>query len=356
MSNPYKVTWDWGTAYDLFSSLRVLHEPGHYGLRPAWAAGVRSRIPVEHRVILEQVQSFVFIPRKWIHELPKPKDGDTVLWNLKVLPAEERLMALVKGCNLPAEVTDLLAEVQVRGMWKTEDQEALREAYQSHSSIPRSKTLAVMLDLFSKAGDSGERYLAALDIYQQVFFAEEEFRICHFMEEAVLNGQAIANQRSLDELIEILSFGVRLGSEPPQGEWVFIPSYWISPLVSIDRLRDQRAYFMFGCRPPDASLVPGEMVPEGLMRSIKSLGDPTRLRILRYLAQETITPAEISRRLRLRAPTVTHHLNTLRLAGLVYLTLGDKNERLYAARMEALDELSIALKGFLVSQVEDNNP
>jgi DNA-binding transcriptional ArsR family regulator len=102
-------------------------------------------------------------------------------------------------------------------------------------------------------------------------------------------------------------------------------------------------------------LVPGEMVPEDLLRTFKSLGDPTRLRILRYLAQESITPAEISRRLRLRAPTVTHHLNVLRLAGLVNLTIGEKNERLYAARMAALDEAYQGLLGFLVTQVGEDN-
>jgi hypothetical protein len=37
------ITWDSGTAYDLFVSLRVLHEPDKFDLRASWAAGVRSR-------------------------------------------------------------------------------------------------------------------------------------------------------------------------------------------------------------------------------------------------------------------------------------------------------------------------
>lgn len=355
MTTSVNITWDWGTAYDLFCSLRVLHEPGHYGLRPAWAAGVRSRLPGEHRTILEQVHSFIFIPRKWILELPRPKDGNDILWYLGRLPAQERLSTLVAGCNLPQGVADRLKEVQQRGRWEAEDQEALREAYQSHPATPRAKTQTVMLDLFSRAGEAGERYLAALTAYQQAFFGEEEVRIRHFLEEAVTTGRKLARQLSLEELVETLSYGVRLGAEPAGEAWVFIPSYWISPLVSIDRSDDQRAFFTFGCRPPDASLVPGEMVPDGLLRAYKALGDPTRLRILRYLAQEPITPAEIARRLRLRAPTVTHHLNTLRLAGLVNLTLGEKNERLYAARMEAIEEVTQGLRDFLVTRVDEDN-
>jgi DNA-binding transcriptional ArsR family regulator len=355
MTKPSQITWDWGTAYDMFCSLRVLHEPGHYGLRPAWAAGVRSRLQVEHRAILEQVQSFIFMPRKWIFTLPAPKDGNTVLWYLGRLPAAERLGVLIKGCNLPQGVIDCLQAVQQHGEWDLEDQEKLREAYHAHPVSPRTKILTVMLDLFSNASDAGERYLAALNAYQQAFFSEEEARIRHFLEEAVFTGRKLASQLSIEALVETLSYGVRLGTEPTSGAWVFIPSYWISPLVSIDQSGDQRAFFTFGCRPPDVSLVPGEMVPEGLLRAFKSLGDPTRLRILRYLAQESISPAEISRRLRLRAPTVTHHLSVLRLAGLVTLTLGEKNERLYAARMEALDEVYQGLMGFLVSQVDDDD-
>jgi DNA-binding transcriptional ArsR family regulator len=49
----------------------------------------------------------------------------------------------------------------------------------------------------------------------------------------------------------------------------------------------------------------------------------------------------------LRAPTVTHHLNLLRLAGLVYLTLGERGQRRYSIRQEAVDEAFAALRAFL---------
>jgi DNA-binding transcriptional ArsR family regulator len=52
----------------------------------------------------------------------------------------------------------------------------------------------------------------------------------------------------------------------------------------------------------------------------------------------------------LRAPTVTHHLNTLRVAGLVQLTIGmgaKKETKHYAVRPEAVDAAFSSLKGFL---------
>jgi len=59
--------------------------------------------------------------------------------------------------------------------------------------------------------------------------------------------------------------------------------------------------------------------------------------------------------LRLRAPTVTHHLQALRLAGLVQLTLGEGKEvKRYAARPEAIAAAFASLKDFLEkSEVED---
>jgi DNA-binding transcriptional ArsR family regulator len=55
----------------------------------------------------------------------------------------------------------------------------------------------------------------------------------------------------------------------------------------------------------------------------------------------------------LRAPTVSHHLNVLRLAGLVYLILDEDNERHYAARMDAIEALLASLRDFLGGRPED---
>ena len=347
-----KIIWDWGTAYDLFCSLRVLHEPGHYGLRPSWAAGVRSRIPTEYRMILEQVHGFLFIPKEWIFDLPAnkdgSKDGDTVLWHLGQLSPEDRLINLVEGSGVPQPVVDILRGIILKKYFESSDMDFLREAYPPEKGKPRTKVLQSMVDLFSHASETGNRYIDSLKSYQLLFFAEEEYRIRTFLTDVVADAKTLASQLRLEDLIESLSRGVRIGIEPAIKQMIFVPSYWISPLVSFDRLSDDTAFFTFGGRPAEVSLVPGDVVPEGLLRSFKALGDSTRLRILKYLVQENITPTEISRRLRLRAPTVTHHLKVLRLAGLVYLTLEDGNERYYMARMEAIKEVIDVLDNFLV--------
>jgi DNA-binding transcriptional ArsR family regulator len=112
---------------------------------------------------------------------------------------------------------------------------------------------------------------------------------------------------------------------------------------------------LFGARPAAMSLVPGEDVPDAMLRALKALADPTRLRILRYLSNQPYTPAQLSRRLRLRAPTVVHHLNALRLAGLVQLTLESETERRYAARPGAVTTTFDHLRGFISAGSEREN-
>lgn len=348
----HKIIWDEGTAYDLFCSLRVLHEPTRYGLRPSWAAGVRSRIPVNHREILEQVHRFLFIPKQWIYGLPqqnktKLKDGDAALWFLSQMTPQERLIHLIGSSGIPQEALNVLLDIHRKKQFSSSDLDNLRDAYPPDKTKPRQRVILDVMELLSRPGESGDKYLAALKEYHRVFFAEEDKRIQPSLSQATSEAKILANSLSLDDLIESLSRGVRIGIEQEIKQYIFVPSYWISPLVSFDRIDQDTAFFIFGARPTNVSLVPGDIVPEGMLRSFKALGDPTRLRILKYLAQENITPAEIARRLRLRAPTVTHHLNVLRLSGLVNLTLEQGNERYYAARKGSISEMILDLQKFI---------
>jgi DNA-binding transcriptional ArsR family regulator len=349
-----ELLWDWGTAYDLFVSLHVLHEPGDFGVRGAWAAGVRARLPSAARETLEQSQLSCGVPFHWIHTLPKPKDGASVLWALGQLAPEERLPLLALAPEVPAEVGEMLRCIASQGTWNEGDREALRAAYQqAHDceggkAAPSTKKLTSTLNLWADAEGFGEQYLEALRAYQEAFFAEEEQRIAPALEGALARAQELADRLSLPDLLEELSQGLRFAAPPEAAQLLLVPSYWSTPLVFFGKVSAECDAWLFGARPADASLVPGEAIPESLLRALKALSDPTRLRILHDLSQESLTPAQIARRLRLRAPTVTHHLKILRLAGLVQMTLGDgKKTRSYAARSEAVASACASLESFL---------
>ncbi len=139
-------------------------------------------------------------------------------------------------------------------------------------------------------------------------------------------------------------------------ELVLAPSFWVTPLMYFGYFGEGRGVWLYGARPSNQSLIPGEMVPDALLRTLKALSDPTRLKILHYLSQEPLSPASLSRKLRLRAPTVTHHLQALRLAGLVQVTLGEgKEKKSYATRTESVKAACAALEAFLIEGMPLNS-
>ncbi|MBA3531868.1 MAG: winged helix-turn-helix transcriptional regulator [Ardenticatenales bacterium] len=348
MTTP-RLSWDCGTAYDLFLSLFILHDPEKVGLRGAWAAGVRARLPGEAREILADIHGFPRFADQWVYQLPAPKDAATALRVLAETPAEERLSALFLSEWVPAEASETLREVAARGSWSEADVERLR-ASNTEKEIKRAaweKEIQKMLNWWANAATTGEAYLSALQSYYEVFYAEEEARIRPALETALQKAQELAAHHPLAQLLELLSQGVRYAGPADVTEMTLIPVFWTTPLILEAPIKEGHILFLFGGRPAEMSLVPGEVVPDLMYQALKALADPTRLRILRYLGEGPLTPTELAHRLRLRAPTVVHHLHTLRLARLVYLMFDEGVERRYALRYEAVEENLEGLKQFL---------
>ncbi|MFN3490874.1 MAG: ArsR/SmtB family transcription factor, partial [Anaerolineales bacterium] len=143
--------------------------------------------------------------------------------------------------------------------------------------------------------------------------------------------------------------GIQLSDEVRASNFIIAPAFWTTPLIFFDRIDKDTILVMFGARPADMSVIPGETVPDALVRSLKALADPTRLKILFYLTKESLTPSEIARKLQLRPPTVTHHLRELRLASLVEFSIEDDNNR-YMVRKQALDSIYNQLNSFLENE------
>jgi len=350
-----QLNWDFGTAYDLFISLNVLHNPDEFGLRASWAAGVRNRLSAQERKTLEEADGVVSVPFHWIYTLPEPKDGANALWSLSQLPAEERVPKLALYPRMPEEMVQIYKDVAARGSWDEGQLEALRSAMnemKAHKGKPKDKELRRILDVWAKSEEFGERYLQALRSYYQSFFTEEERTITPALRSSLADAKNSAEDIPLLELLEKLSQGLHLPGLLEDPQLLLVPSYWATPLTYFGEIDDETSVMTFGARPSNVSLVPGEVVPDALLRTLKAIADPTRLRILRYLIHEQLVPAELSRRLRLRAPTVTHHLRSLRLAGLVHIDVTPKAEGKYAARLEAIQGMCEMLDEFLESDLE----
>jgi DNA-binding transcriptional ArsR family regulator len=346
-THPTSLRWDVGTAYELFVSLAVLHNPEHHGLRASWAAGVRSRIPPAERKFLEEVAPFISFPISWVYRLPEPKDAMNAIWTLRQTPAERRMLELldVEHWEKP-EVKEMILRIAAQGSWSNRDLTLLKEdAKDGHG---REMTgLDKYLDWWTHPVEFGEMMVAALQAYYLVFFNEEEKRLAPVLFDALEIAKEKAQRMSIPALITDLSQGIHFDKMTAR-ELVLVPVFYTTPLVVMDDIDENLGILLFGARPATMSAIPGELVPDGLLRTLKAVADPTRLRILHFLTHEELTPSELSRRLSLRAPTLTHHLSELRLAGLVHLKIKGQ-EKLYSARLEALDETAENLRAFLMA-------
>ena len=352
-----EIIWDFGTAYELFISLHVLLEPEYFGIRPSYAASVRSRIPAAERKLLEELYPLLGVPLKWLNTLPAPKDAISALWALKQIPHAERLIELYsireayKGDD-PEETEkhktfkEILLRIAAEGKVLPTDVDFFQKLFSKKHGNMKREAVESALDWWSRPAELGEAFLTAFQSYYQAFFEEEEKRIEPILRAGLERAQALASTVSFEELFTELSQGLQVGDEFKASSFIIVPAFWTTPLIFFEKFDNKTMFLTFGARPADMSVVPGETVPDALVRSLKALADPTRLKIMHYLTHERLTPSEIARKLQLRPPTVTHHLRELRLAGLVELSLMHEENR-YTARKQALDAVYQQLNAFL---------
>ena len=341
------IRWISGTAYDFFISLLALHSAGEFGLRPNWTAGVRQRLAAPQREFLEQVYSFASVPLEWISSLPGTKDTQPVLGHAAGLAAGDRLYTLTLPVNIPSEAKEALDHIAARGAVNAKEKELLGRTILNRNLKLKASGLEQLFNIWIDMDKSSELILTSMQEYYQAFFADEETRIRPALKAGLENARELSKRVNLPALVEKLSRGVRFEDMGLVKEITLIPSYWSTPFVFASTPSKGRMQIVFGCRPDFQSIAPGAETPDKLINALKSLADPTRLRILRYLTGEPQTPTELSRRLRLRPPTVLHHLQALRLAELVAIRVSENGEKRYTARSETLDVMFASVKNFI---------
>src|SRR5918998_4787707 len=100
----------------------------------------------------------------------------------------------------------------------------------------------------------------------------------------------------------------------------------------LDDYRTKRSLTMEATRLEDLSLL------------FKALADPARLRILGLLAERPLAGHELSDRLGLTPPTISHHMRRLVAAQLVDVE-PEAQSRIYSLRTDAIRELSGSVQG-----------
>ncbi len=266
------------------------------------------------------------------------------------LPASVRLRTLTLPSTLPGEAKETLDHIATRRAVNSKEKELLGSTILNRNVKLKPAELEQLLKIWVDPDKSSELLMNSLQEYYQAFFTDEETRILPALKAGLENAQELSKKVKLPALVEKLSRGVRFEDVKTAKEIILVPSYWSTPFVFHTTPAEGVMQIVFGCRPDFQSIAPGAETPDKLINALKSLADPTRLRILQYLTGEPLTPTELSRKLRLRPPTVLHHLQGLRLAELVAIRVSETGEKRYTVRSETLDVIFKSVKKFIINQ------
>ena len=174
--------------------------------------------------------------------------------------------------------------------------------------------------------------IGALEIWNEAVFAAEAPRI-----EPLLAREALALERRRAEMapepfIELAMRGVQWQRPAGLRRIIFAPSYFCRPAVFYHFWHGTLTF----CAPIEFSPSDAEApwrdprAPgEDILRFFEALGDSTRLRILRLLADREMYLTELAERLGLTKATTKHHMVRLRAAG--FVTLYDRDRLTYYA-------------------------
>ncbi len=148
--------------------------------------------------------------------------------------------------------------------------------------------------------------------------------------------------------VEQATNGIRLTAETRVRRIVLAPSYFGRPYNSLTRIGQTQ---LIAYPIADAALDSKDRrtPPSSAIRLYRALGDETRLRILRLLAERDRYLTELATELELSKPTVSHHLAQLRSAGLITVTQQESlgNHTYYTLRRDRIEEAGIALTSYL---------
>lgn len=144
-------------------------------------------------------------------------------------------------------------------------------------------------------------------------------------------------------LIEYASGGIVIEDIPGLKTIVLLPTVHNRPINTYCFFKN----LMLVQYPVDVPSDNEEEPPTVLLRLTQALSDPTRLRLLRFVANEPKTLWEMQPELNLSREMLMHHLLSLRVAGLLRVHLRGEGTERYSIRPDGASELQMFLESYI---------
>jgi DNA-binding transcriptional ArsR family regulator len=314
-------------------------DPSSYAVGSEWFVRIRKQVP---RAVLQAIDRysgghevlFGYL-LALAAETPSPRDARSFLSTLTTTPPAE-LRRLLLGYRLQTYRGDVSREVVAA------------------AADGQAKATRVLLERCADWQRPAYEHILSLDAREAKRILEE---VCAQWNDLVLHPDeratarvlrrsakaagALARRVSLEELLDTATRGIRYAPEPGIRRILLVPHAVSRPWTIFTEAGDTKIV----CYGASEVHVTGDVPPDPLVNAYKALGDETRLRILRRLAEGPATLHELTALLGLAKSTVHGHLLVLRAAGLVVTDISRKSG--YTLRRRTLAESAALLETYL---------
>jgi DNA-binding transcriptional ArsR family regulator len=340
---PIELVVDCGTAYELVLGLRMFvdhdEDPASYALGPEWFERTRERLTRRTLEAIERYSGGHEILFGYLlalaAEAPSPRDGAAFLTAVgNTSPADLRRLLL--GHRLETYRGEVSRETIAAAAAGNDDARHLllhhcadwqREPYEHVLSLDAEEAKQLL-----------ERAAAG---WHEAVLRTEERSTARLLRSSARAADALSDRLSAEELIDTATRGIHYVPEPGIQRILLVP-HLVSRPWSIFTESGPTKIVCYGLA--DAH-VTGDAPPDPLVSAYKALGDETRLRILRRLAEGPATLHELTALTGLAKSTVHGHLLVLRTGGLVVAGVSKKTG--YRLRRETLAESAALLDSYL---------
>lgn len=339
------VDYDPRTVFDFLVSIEGHSETQkEFDLLPddaAWLKRAFAEMSADRRAELERYfgEESIGLPYAMAGiavDHPEAKDAASFVRVLRKMPQELLAARLISGLLGMHGQQDLSAEI-VAG-----DTDALDTACEPWDAAKREK----LTEFVANRDAELDRMLGVLENWLPLY-QEVEPRVAGMLKRDI---DARQEERAridgdVPTLVERTTGGLRWFPEPGVRRVILAPQYFGRPFNYIFNGNDWRMFAY-----PIAETALGEVdsasPPQATVRLYRALGDTTRMRVLRLLADRDWYLTELAQQLELSKPTMKHHLALLRAAGLVTV-IEEGNLTYYSLRRERLREAGVELQHYI---------
>lgn len=360
-----RVSFDVSTAYDFILGLAELMraEPhaSSIGERQRAAAKMGSAFVGELQALFgRNIEDSSFIQSPYldqiphldiggllgiVYQVPSPRTVPDFIDFVVALPAARLLGLLASNIDGSAPTTSwpLLIERVASGEQLVRRDKQIFAEYLDELPASYQEYIRGMLANPTRMQDE---LLRLLRRYYEQFFAAEAERIGPRLRRTARAHQSLLGTLPASELIVQITNGVRVPQETNVPRIILAPSYLITPYVYLLTLPDALV-IIYATLTEQEERRDDLVLDAATLLRLKAFSDETRLKILRLLTREPQRTQDLAKRLDLTAPTISHHLTQLRIAGLVQIRMTQDMRQVYAVRPEVVNELFSALRSYL---------